>query len=140
MRKFAIWMILILFLLNSCQRRRDFSLEQPEDQVVAIEIICILTWSGYDPENENTFEVQRTIDPVQYDTFLQKLYDVPCYRYFNDPLEGVGKNTIRVSFSDGSYQLIGEDTVYYETSIGDWEYPRYYFDKEAFDAFLSDFT
>ena len=133
-------MMAFIFLLSSCQRRFDFTLAQPEDQIVNIEIICVDSWLTYDPENTATFYIQWTIDPARYDAFLKELYQVPCYRYVNDPSQAFGKNTIRVSFSDGSYELIGSATVYYETATGDWEYPFCYFDKEAFERFISDFS
>ncbi len=141
---FSLIALILAFFMSSCQPQEDFSLVGPEDQVASIEIITVYNWSGipyggpkYDPEDPNSYEIQWTIDPEQHDEFLKELYKVPCYRYTNDPWESFAKNTIRVTYSDGSYELIGEVTVYYETPEGDWKYPRYYFNKEGFDKFIS---
>ena len=141
---FSLIALIVAFLMSSCQPQEDFSLVGPEDQMDSIEIITVYNWSGipyggpkYDPEDPNSYEIQWSIDPEQHDEFLKELYKVPCYRYTNDPWESFAKNTIRVTYSDGSYEYIGEATVYYETATGDWSYPKCYFDREKFREFVS---
>lgn len=137
MRKIGILFILIIIMLSTCQKRTAFSLSQSEASVDKIEIIAVDPLHIYSHDDTSTFQVQQTIAPNLHITFLKKLYDVPCYRYRNDPIQGFDQNTIRVTYRDGSYELIGWCTVYYETPAGDWKYPPYYFDKEAFVEFIS---
>ena len=136
MRKIVFWIVLVMILLSTCQKKATFSLSQSEDNIDKIEIIWIDPWLTYKPEDADTFRIQKTIDPNQYSDFLKELYDVPCYRYRNDPFQGFDQNTIRVIYLDGSYELIGPRTVYYETPAGDWKYPPYYFDSDSFEEFI----
>lgn len=137
MRKIAIWILPIVLLLTSCQKASAFALVQPEATVDKIEIIWVYNWLEYDPDDTDTYEICYTILKEQHISFLEDLYDVPCYKYRNDPFQGFGQNTIRVTYLDGAFELIGARTVYYETADGEWKYPTYYFDTEAFGSLIS---
>ena len=128
-----------MMLLCACQKRAAFSLSQPEDMVEQIEIISVDPQRMYHHDDASTFQIQKCIPSEQHEAFLQELYDVPCYRYRNDPFQGFGPNTIRITYLDGSYELIGWRTVYYETPAGDWKYPPYYFDGEGFAEYIMNF-
>ncbi len=140
MQKNVIWITLIIILLTCCQKKVAFTLSQQENEVDKIEIIWIYDWFSYNPENVDTFQIQQTIDPGEYSAFLKELYSVPCYRYRNDPFHGFSNNTIRVTYLDGGYELIGAHTVFYETAAGDWTFPPYYFDSNAFDKYINSWT
>jgi len=140
-KKWLAFLILLLaFLLSYCQKRTSFSLSQPENAVKKIEIIAVDPYRFYNHEDSRTFKILQTINPVQHGSFLKELYDVPCYRYRNDPLQGFDQHTVRVTYLDGSYELIGSRTVYYKTPDGAWKYPPYYFDEEAFVALIAKYS
>ena len=137
MKKIAIWILPIMILLTCCQKKASFALVQSEATVDRIEIIWVYNWFDYDPDDTDTFEICYTISKEQHSTFLEDLYDVPCYKYRNDPIQGFGQNTIRVTYSDGAFEMIGARSVYYETADGEWKYPTYYFDAEAFEDLIA---
>ena len=138
MRKIGITFVLIMIMLSACQKRATFSLSQSEASVDRIEIIAVDPQRIYSHDDTSTFQIQQIIAPNQHSMFLKELYDVPCYRYRNDPIQGFNQDTIRVIYLDGSYELIGWRTVYYETPAGDWKYPPYYFEGEAFEEFIAE--
>lgn len=42
-----------------------------------------------------------------------------------------------ITYSDGAFELVGEKSVYYETLDGEWTYPSYDMEYEAYINFLS---
>lgn len=135
--KIVICFAAFIALLSGCGVAKTYSLAQSERNIAQIEIIDIKNWHEYTPGGDYEFEVVREISAKYHSTFLEELYDVPCYSYYGSPYDGFAENTIRISYLDGSFELVSEKTVYYEAVDGDWTYPSYDFEEEAFNSFLS---
>ena len=137
MKRIVIMCLLLCFTLSGCGTEVSFSLSQPENNIKQIEVVWVYNWLTYEHTDTDTFEIISTVSEKQHDIFLEDLYNVSCYRYRGDRIEGFDQNTIRITYLDGSIELIGARSVYYETVEGEWEYPPYHFDGEAFDDFIS---
>lgn len=119
------------------RNKKTYSLAQSEKNIAQIEIINITGWFNYTPGSDYDFEVVSEISVKDYPSFLDALYDIPCYSYYGSPYNGFMDDTIRITYADGSFELVGEKSVYYETADDKWTYPSYDFEQEAFKCFLS---
>ena len=140
MKRIIILCSILCFALSGCKKEVSFSTCQPEDNITQIEVIWVYNWLTYEHADIDTFEIISIVPEEQHTVFLENLYNVSCYRYHGDPFEGFDQNTIRITYLDGSIELIGARTVYYETVAGEWKYPPFYFDNEAFKSFVSLYT
>jgi len=137
MRKIAIWIVIFSTFLSGCEIKKTYSPAQPESNIAQIEIVNINRWFEYTPGSDYDFEVVCEITEENYSAFLEGLRNVPCCSYYGSPYNGFMEDTIRITFSDGAFELVGEKSVYYETSEGEWTYPSYDLEQEAYKNFLS---
>lgn len=137
MRKIAIWIVIFSAFLSGCGIKKTYSPAQPESNIVQIEIINVSRWHEYVPGGTYEHEVVCEIPAKNFDLFFKGLRDVPCNSYYGSPYNGFMEDTIRITYSDGSFELIGEKSVYYETKEGEWTYPSYDMELDAYTSFLS---
>lgn len=138
MKRLVICILLLALILSGCVRRVPPSLVQPEDQVVSIEILDVYRWHEHtpgDPLPEGILEVVCEIS--NHEEILNALHQLPRYRPLGDPLLGFHGHTIRITYQDGSFEMIGEACSYYETPDGEWHYKHDRFNHETFEDFLS---
>ena len=137
MRKLFGFLCVFLILLAGCGVRKNYSTAQKESNVVRIEIINIKKWYNHTPGNDYEFDVVCEIAEAYHATFLKELYDLPCSHYYGSPYDGIMEDAIRITYKDGSFELVTERSVYYETANGAWAYPSYDFEQEPFEGFVT---
>ena len=138
MKKYLICILLCTLIFSGCVRRVTTPLSQPENQVAAIEILDVYRWHEHtpgEPLQDGIFEVVCEIP--SHEEFLDALNQLPRYSTFGDPIEGFNGNTVRITYQDGSFEMIGKRCSYYETPDGDWDYEHDHFNHESFEEFLS---
>ena len=100
-------LLLICFFLTACRYTTEYKFIQPEENISAISIVTI----SFNQENEVVLTEDSVISDI--DAFLEEFCKVRCYVYFGDPTgvteEGVSAKVIKISFKDGSYELINWD-------------------------------
>ena len=137
MRKLAVLFAVFILWLSGCGIRKEYSTAQEISNVERIEIINVKKWYEYNPGDDYEFDLVCEISKENHSAFLKELHKLPCSSYYGSPYDGIMENTIRITYIDGSFELVGERAVYYETVTGEWMYPSYDFEKEPFESFLS---
>lgn len=137
MRKHLIWIVVLIIALSACGIKKTYSPAQSERNIVKIEIIDVYSWHEYVAGGTYEHDVVCEIPKKNYDLFFKDLWDIPCKSYYGSPYNGFAEDTIRITYSDGAFELVGEKSVYYETLDGKWTYPSYDFESEAYYNFLS---
>ena len=89
-----------------------------------------------DTEDYSAIAPVITVDQEQWQRFLADLKEIPCKQYFNDPVQGFSGNVIRITYTDGSYEVIGPLAGLHVDPKGKWTYKDYYFEKDVFAVFV----
>jgi len=137
MRKRLIWIVVFVVALSACGIKKTYSPAQPKSNIVQIEIVDVHRWHEYVPGGTYEHDVICEIPEKNYDLFFKGLQNIPCKSYYGSPYNGFAEDTICITYSDGAFELVGEKSVYYETLKGEWTYPSYDMEYEAYINFLS---
>ncbi len=141
----ACYLILLFLFLGAVMlvsgNSTDFLLSQPDSNIVSIEIVHFPGSSFYHGEDLDTVIPIAEVPRESHDDLLRQLKTVPYYAYGHDPIQWVVGGGLRITYSDGSYELISH--------IGGITYdPKHdpavvhhntYFDEEVFLSFLSEY-
>ena len=122
----------LVIILLSYINLPTYNLKQDDSQIIGIELLKNANISN----TKREFEVLYTINDNERELFLDKLCNIRCYTYWNDPAANYGKYIIRIYYMDGSIELIGSNNNGY--IVGQQESTGiYYFKDNAFiDLFL----
>lgn len=141
MRKkmYIVGLVLILILMAGCNKNRTYSFTSPDEQISNIEIVNIPTsFYKVSVDLEDIVSV-KTIPTDQWEQFLSDFHEVPYSKYYFEPSTYLAGTGIRITYQDGSYEIIEDNTVGYVVGE-DITYPPYYFDEDAFNSFIKKYT
>ena len=116
--------------------RSTYEFSQPEDQIKTIDVVYIYPFSNA-PSDE--VEVVNTVTEIvnsDPQKFLEGLREVPCYLNYRVRWPDIEKDVIRITYQDGSYELIGATGVYYINVDGVAKCCWYCFDEMEFQKFM----
>lgn len=126
----------LLSLLCGCEKEQQYMLGQAHEYVQAIEIIYVSPYQTCVNEALLQMEAIIAVDKAEWENFFCKFSEISCNAYFHDPSWSVCGDVIRITYEDGSADLISAyGGLYY--SDGEWQYQYLYFDTEAFDVLIS---
>lgn len=137
-KKCLVFLALLLVLLTGCNRNRVYPFAYSSDQISNIEIVNIPASSFMRGGDLQDITSVKTVFAEDWEALLSDFHEVRCYKYFNDPptiLEGLG---IRITYTDGSYDIVGSHTGCYILGE-DIKYRWYGFDQEAFLNFIEEY-
>ena len=135
MKKCIAVISFVLVLLAGCGRNKVYPFAYSADQISNIEIVNIPASSFMYGGNLKDIISIKTISVDNWEAFLADFHDVRCYKYFNDPptfLEGLG---MRITYLDGSFEIVDKRTGCHIVGE-DIKYQWYGFDREAFLDFI----
>lgn len=132
MKKIPIFLCCLVIIWLFFFNISTYNLKQDESQIICIELLKNTNISS----TEREFEVIYTVDDSERELFIDRLCNIRCYKYWNDPAANYGKYIIRIFYLDGAIELIGSNNNGYivdqQESTG-----IYYFNDNAFvDLFL----
>ena len=88
--------LLLVFSLMGCQETA-YPFLKSVDEIASVEIV----WA----ENSLEYSTQKTLSETEKRQFLDRLGTVKWTEYLGDP-PGVYGNTIKVTYNDGTYEMI----------------------------------
>lgn len=133
-RTIILALALILLHLGGCKAQRHYLFSQQIENIDNIEIVYIDPFSAITEYDQ--LESIATISSEQWESFIHDFHAIPCSAYFLDPYQAIEGNVIRITYKDGGYEVISEYSGLQITSNGEWKYPPYYFDSQAFNSFV----
>ena len=133
----VLTLICVMLLLTLCGQRNKFTLSQPYDNVSSVEIVYVADDNILVKGFLDSIQSVCTVNVGQWHAFFDDFYSITCSQYLNDPAESVTGEVIRVTYKDGAFDLIGRYSIFYCTSEKSWDYLPYYFDYDAFNAFIN---
>ena len=112
------WLIILFIgiLLVGCQRGvQKVSLRQTKEEIVCIELM-------YDesPYLSDDREILYTLADNEIDSFVKALCDLEVKKHWS-PSGGLGRIFVRISYKDGSQELIGVSAIMYIAVTGEME-------------------
>lgn len=133
-----VCILLILFLWNC--GREQYVLSQPADVINSIDIVSVANDTILVKGFYDAIESVCVIEQEYWDDFLADFHAIPSKRYLNDPAESVTGNAIRITYRDGSFELIGQKAVFSSKPNKDWEYLSFHFDNESFHSLIKEWS
>lgn len=138
-----LWFVLISLLEGV---DRSYELLQPADQIAQIRLVHVpedIDLYQYPTDQitqmlDERHEVCVELEPADYEAFLRDFSDVPCHKWYNDPMGRIYEGTILIDYKDGSREWISWFGSFFHDSRKDsgrisWSY----FDKDAFSDLLT---
>ena len=113
---------------------------QPTDQIISIEIAKMETPAQITVDLIMDAEVLYTLEPNEYQEFIDSLVALPGGRAGNDPPSGIGSYFVRIIYKNGTVELIGSRNNGSISPEMDFDNDVYIFDKKPFLQFLSEFS
>ena len=133
------FLVSVMIFSTGCENRAQYELIQTVDAIDKIELVRIERGD----ENMIAYGDTNRYIPIQevskemYSEFISDFKSLDCYEYRTDPgCIFPGIQGIRISYSNGDYEVISEDA---QSSLrGDRyrDYGYYYFDHDEFVDFL----
>ena len=108
MKRIAILVMLLSLVFSGCifRRKTNYEFLHSTDQIVSIDI---LDNDDHNPllEDEPDPKVLCVISEDEFDSVISTLANIPGNEFLNDPPEGYGPVVIRITYSNGDFELIG---------------------------------
>lgn len=133
----SLMLISIILLLTVCDRTDKYTLSQPYENVEKVEIVYVANDNILVKGFYDAIKPVCTLDEEQWSAFFEDLFSMECSRYLNDPAESVTGEVVQITYNDGSFELIGKDSIFCSSSDREWDYLPYYFDDDVFYRFIS---
>ena len=137
-RAVFIGIIMLSLCLSGCNTSSEYTFMKPASEIVSMDIICTDPYRDYSAYND--IEPAYKIASEQWSSFISDFTKITCKRYYADPCLSLSGMVIRITYMDGSYEVISPYTGLHVTSDGDWRYIMCYFDDAAFNSLISAYT
>jgi len=125
--------------LAGCGKEK-YVLSDSVDNVAKIEILYVHSNADVFVEELQMMEPVIVIDETNHDLFLKEFLDLPCIRQGMDHVEAIAYNTVKITYTDGSVEWICHyDSLYYNAETEQRKWKHYYFNKEIWVAFVSQY-
>ncbi len=138
-RLLILWIALLSIVqLTGCLliSEEPYTFCQEADQIISIEIV-----QDFAPTfEESDYRVIQTLEADEFQVLLDEVLDVPGNRTGMDPPTGIGNYIIKITYKDGTIELLGDFNNGYISPDGKLRQDCYVFDREAFLALISKFT
>lgn len=85
-------------------------LNQDAENIVQIELL---------ENTDSELTVLRTLTGYEMDAFLQEFMQLEAGRYANDPPTQIGKRAVKICYTDGCYDILGQDMVIFFSASGE---------------------
>lgn len=128
----AVILLVVFATLCGCQKKTyAYTLEQDLDHVEKVEL-CRYIYHTSDP----LISPIAVLDKSEADSLLQNLGTLECYRHFGDHTQDFGEIVVKITYTDGQAEVIGSWNTGHVDTEGKLWLTGYYFDEEAWKAFL----
>ena len=97
--------LLLIILLSGCTGKTyTYQIKQEIDDIIKVELL-----RNEDATKLKDFEftVLYTLNEDEVESFIERLAELNCYKYFNDPAGHYGSLVIRIYYDNGDTELIG---------------------------------
>lgn len=137
-----VFVALLFIFSTSCENEAQYHFIQSNDKIVGIELVSIVMdddpMSPY--RDSYKFTTIEAIPTGMYIEFIADFNSMNCYEYLNDPVSIVtGMNALKISYSNGDFELIGEDAQASSRGNKFRDYGFYYFDHDEFMELLNQY-
>jgi len=128
MNKYAKYIIIILliFTMTGCQIECEYAFEQSTDEIEKIEIAYV---------NEGEITTKKELSSEEQSSIIIDILKLPCYEYWNDPINTIAGNALIIHYFDGTDEIISFQAQAYYAHVN-YHYRRSYFDEDSFNALI----
>lgn len=136
-RKLVLLFTLLAALLAVClYNNQTFGFQQEIDQIESIEILYKESYNTYILDAQ--MPVLKTLDPAEYRPLIDAVQLAQGGRLAS-PGDGFGYYIIRITYHDGTTELVGDVNSGYITPDGKLKYDNFRFNKEEYLGIISSF-
>lgn len=140
LRMFFILFTTILTLFG-CNRRERYAFSEGVENICSVQIVDVAVDECISLRNIGNINTTHDIDKDALSSFIDDLKNIPCYKYWNDPLNYIAGTSIMIVYNSGIMELISPVSTAIFTPEGShggkWRYTRYYFDQDQFYNMVS---
>ena len=131
-----VLMSILLCLLSGCSYEGKYQLEQAYNNIQTVEVLYVSPYEICSNEQLLEKDNNASVDEGNWEKLITELENIPCKAYAHDPSWGITGDILRITYKDGSVELVGErGGLYY--SADEWEYRYLYFEEAEFHALIS---
>jgi len=84
----------------------EYELQQSTEQIEKIELVYVEWGSKYYEGHDSKIVPRKELDEEQWAAFLKGFNEIPRHRYANDPPDTIFRDTIHITYRDGSCEMI----------------------------------
>ena len=133
--KKSIFAVVLLFGLllccNGCKANKTYTFMQTADNISAIDIVYV------EPFFNDQVRVIRAIDSEHWEELLSDFSSIPCKSQSMDPYHSTSGTVMRITYTDGCYEIISAFTGKQINTKGECHYPFLRFDIDAYRDFIN---
>lgn len=133
-----ILLCVLLCMLGSCV----YSCTAPPRSYQFLhDVSCIEKIELVQKEVDNGFandpvKVLMKVDESDFPKIINAIQELPSRQYLNDPATGVGEYQIRIYYSTGEIEIIGNDNNVYVSPNGKWRRRRVHFEGDTLEELI----
>jgi hypothetical protein len=116
-----------LLFTTGCEIETEFDYMQKVDEIVNIEIVEV---------DKNDTTIKKDLNKDEENNIISDILKLKCYEYFNDPCCTISGDVVKITYSNGNYELISASSCEYFTN-GKGCFRMIYFDTPAFNNLIS---
>ena len=137
MKRIAILVMLLSLVFSGCifKRKTNYEFLHSADQIVSIVLL--------DNDDHNTLLAREpnptvlcVISEEEFESVISTLANIPGNKVINDPPRGYGSVVIRITYSNGDFELIGRHNSSVHLASGRDYSENFLFNQEGFCEFL----
>lgn len=128
--------ICFIFAVSGCYLNVRYSFLHDTSEIASIEIVEIL-----EPQNINDTQIEKALITIEdVERFLKEFSKIPCDKIYGQPSSIFGGTiVIKLTYTNGAYELISNDAQHLFYVDRPWQYGSYVFDKEPFEALIKEY-
>ena len=130
------FLLSVLLLCGCGSTVRQFPLHQSTENIIKIEL---LKNNATIEEPNIDFSVVCELPEESFAEFMDSLLHMTCYKYFGDMPTEIGTLAIRITYSNGDIEIVGNDNNAYFTSKKQ-EYGIFHFDYAEFHDLFAQYV
>ena len=137
MKRIVILVMLLSLVFSGCifKRKTNYEFLHSADQIDSIVLL--------DNDDHNTL-LDREPDPTvlcvisedEFESVISTLANIPGNEFINDPPRGYGSVVVRITYSNGDFELIGRHNSSVHLASGRNYAENFLFNQEGFSEFL----
>lgn len=135
MKRYVIFLFVLIIVLCSCTApAHHYELQKSFEDIAKVDIFDNAVHSN----NIADLVWIKTIEKSEYTELLGQIIQLDCYIPFNDPPDYFGDYVLRITYLDGSYELIGSTNSIYFPHNGKTKFYYYRF-PDNFNVLVSQY-